>query len=379
MKGPNGFTWSTKRKNPAVIKMTQENHAKIHHLRHHYPGDGGIETSRTGTAPLSSGQELLCIYDGTTWKGLYLAVLKSPLDRRLKGRWVAISFEYTNGAENFQSEPTVRLITSEQALKTYLGAFQKGQHKRWVNAKLASLAIKTLVDKGYYTRGKTNLESHGSLSLMDSRFVHLWNDPSDHTRGVGCVMVHKSCIAGKSLYPDTDIPLTRPNLDQHRIKIQGKKWIIICAEQKIPLKTSASLKESRLISWAQQVWPEMETFQTPSGKVKSVHTKTIITISYVYFVRLDTFTDPQSTTGFYKVGKANAVPKRIRQFGNCSVVHLLTCESAALAFRFEQELLTHFSEWRQEGTEILRMPHEAVHEVISKMQELPTEGDNSSC
>jgi hypothetical protein len=284
---------------------------------------------------------------------------------------------HINGAVNFQSEPTVRLITSEQALETYLGALHKGQHKRWVNVKLASLAIETLVGKGYYTRGKRNLESHGSLSLMDSRFVHLWNDPSDHTRGVGWVMVHKSCIAGKSLHPDADIPLMRRDFDGHKIKIQGKKWMIICAEQKIPLKTSAGIKESRLISWAQQVWPEMESFQTPSGKVKSVHTKAIINISYVYFVRLDTFTDPQSATGFYKVGKANAVPRRIRQFGNCSVVHLLTCESAALAFRFEQELLTHFSEWRQEGTEILRMPHHAVHEVISKMQELPTEGENS--
>jgi len=357
--------------------MTQENHAKIHHLRHYYPGHEGIETSGTGTAPLSSGQELLCIYDGTTWKGLYLAVLKSPLDSRLKGSWVAIKFVHINGAENIQSEPKVRLITSEQALETYFGALKKGQHKRWVNAKLSSLAIKTLVDKGYFTRGKTNLESHGSPSLMDSRFVHLWNDPSDHTRGVGCVMVHKSCIAGKSLHPDADIPLTRPNLDRHRIKTQGKKWMIICPEEKIPLKASAGIKESRLISWAQQVWPEMESFQTPSGKVKSVHTRTIIAISYVYFVRLDTFTDPQSTTGFYKVGKANAVPKRIRQFGNCSVVHLLECETAALAFRFEQELLSHFSEWRQEGTEILRMPHDAVHDVISKMKELPPEGDNS--
>ncbi len=374
MIGLGGFTWSPRSRNPTGIKLTQENHAKIHHFRHSYPGCGGIETSRTGTAPLSSGQELLCIYDGTTWKGLYLAVLKSPLDSRLKGQWAAIKFVYLNGADTFQSEPTVRLITSEQALETYFSVLNKSQHKRWVNVKLSSLAIKTLVGKGYYTRGKTNLESHGSLSLMDSRFVHLWNDPSDHTRGVGCVMVHKSCIAGKSLYPDTDIPLTRPNLDQHRIKIQGKKWMIICPEQKIPLKTSAGLKESRLISWAQQVWPDMESFQTPSGKVKSVHTRTIITVSYVYFVRLDTFIDPQSTTGFYKVGKANAVPKRIRQFGNCSVVHLLTCASAALAFRFEQELLTHFSEWRQEGTEILRMPHEAVHEVISKMRELPTRG-----
>jgi len=373
-----GFTGRLKSRNPRGIKLTQENHAKIHHLRRLYPGDGGIETSKTGKAPLSSGQELLCIYDGTTWKGLYLAVLKSPLDSRLKGSWVEISFVYINDAENFQSEPKVRLIASEQALETYFDALNKGRHKRWVNVMLLSLAIETLVGKGYYTRGKTNLESHGSLSLMDSRFVHLWNDPSDHTRGVGCVMVHKSCIAGKSLYPDADIPLWRPNLDQNRIKIQGKKWMVICPEEKIPLKASAGLKESRLISWAQQVWPEMESFQTPSGKVKSVHTRTIITVSYVYFVRLDTFTDPQSTTGFYKVGKANAVPKRIRQFGNCSVVHLLTCESAALAFRFEQELLTHFSEWRQEGTEILRIPHDAVHEVISKMQELPTEGENSS-
>ena len=235
--------------------MTQENHAKIHHLRHYYPGCGGIETSRTGPAPLSSGQELLCIYDGTTWKGLYLAVLKSPLDSRLKGQWAAIKFVHINGAVNFQSEPTVRLITSEQALETYLGALHKGQHKRWVNVKLASLAIETLVGKGYYTRGKRNLESHGSLSLMDSRFVHLWNDPSDHTRGVGWVMVHKSCIAGKSLHPDADIPLMRRDIDGHKIKIQGKKWMIICAEQKIPLNTSAGIKESRLISWAQQVWP----------------------------------------------------------------------------------------------------------------------------
>ncbi len=118
----------------------------------------------------------------------------------------------------------------------------------------------------------------------------------------------------------------------------------------------------------------MESIQTPSGKVKSVHTRAVITISYVYFVRLDTFTDPESTTGFYKVGKANAVPKRIRQFGNCSVVHQLACESPALAFRIEQELLMHFSEWRQEGTEILRMQHEVVHEVVSKMQELSMEG-----
>jgi len=60
------------------------------------------------------------------------------------------------------------------------------------------------------------------------------------------------------------------------------------------------------------------------------------------------------------------------------VVHLLTCESPVHALRFEQELLTHFSEWRQEGTEILRLPHDAVHEVICKMQELSMDGGNSS-
>ena len=353
--------------------MIQENHAKIHHLRHLYPGCGGIESSRTGAAPLSSGQELLCIHDGTTWKGLYLAVLKSPLDSRLKGQWVAIEFVHVNGGENFQAEPTVRLITSEQALDAYFGALHQGQYKRWSNPRLASLAIETLAGKGYYTRGKTNLESHGSLTLKDSRFVHLWNDPHDHTRGVGWVLVHESCLAGKALHRDADIPFMRTGIDGNKSKIQGKKWMIICAERKIPLKTSAGLKESRIISWAQQVWPEMESIQTPSGKVKSVHTRAVITVSYVYFVRLDTFTDPQATTGFYKVGKANAVPKRIRQFGNCSVVHQLACESPAHAFRLEQELLTHFSDWRQVGTEILRMPHDAVHEVIGKMQELALE------
>ena len=365
-----GFTRRPKSRNPRGIKLTQENHAKIHHLRRLYPGDGGIETSKTGKAPLSSGQELLCIYDGTTWKGLYLTILKSPLDSTLKGQWVAIKFVHVSGAENFQSEPTVRLITPEQALEIYLSALHQDQHKRWSNTKLVRLAIETLVDKGYYTRAKTNLESHGSLTLKDSRFIHLWIDPNDHARGVGWVMVHESCIAGKSLYRDCDIPLIRTGVDGHKCKIQGKKWVIISAEQKIPIKTSTGLKESRLISWAQQVWPDMESIQTPSGKVKSVHTRATADISYVYFVRLDTFTDPHGTTGFYKVGKANSVPKRIRQFGNCSVVHLLACDSPTLAFKFEQELLTHFSEWRQEGTEILRLPHNAVNEVIRRMQEL---------
>jgi hypothetical protein len=358
--------------------MTQENHAKIHHLHRLYPGCAGIERSRTGPAPLSSGQELLCIYDGTKWEGLYLAVLKSPLDSRLKGQWVALKFVHINGAKTFQSKPTVRLITSDQALETYLSTIRHGQHKRWANAKLENLAIDTLVDNDYYTRGKTNLESHGSLTLKDSRFIHLWIDPIDHARGVGWVMVHESCIAGKSLCHDADIPLIRTGIDGHKCKIQGKKWVIISAERKIPIKTSAGLKESRLVSWAQQVWPEMESIQTPSGKVKSVHNRAIATISYVYFVRLDTFTDPQATTGFYKVGKANAVPKRIRQFGNCSVVHLLACDSPTLAFRFEQELLTHFSEWRQEGTEILRMPHNTVQKVVGKMQELSIASGNSN-
>lgn len=358
--------------------MTQENHAKIHYLHRLYPGSEGIERSRSGSAPLSSGQELLCIYDGNTWKGLYLAVLKSPLDSTLKGKWVAIEFAHINGGEGFLVEPAVSLITSEQAMEAFLGVIRQGQYKRWANKKLENLAIEILVDRGYYTRAKTNLESHGSLTVKDSRFVHLWNDPGDHARGVGWVMVHESFIARRSSHCDADIPLVRTLIDVHKSKMRGKKWMVINAEGKIPLKASAGLKESRIISWAQQVWPEMESIQTPSGKVKSVHARNVITASYVYFVRLDTFTDPQSETGFYKVGKANSVPKRIRQFGSCSVVRLLACDSPTLAFRFEQELLSHFSEWRQEGTEILRMPRNVVYKVIDKMQELSMARGNSS-
>jgi hypothetical protein len=111
--------------------MTQDIHSKIHYLHRLYPGCGGVERSRRGPAPLSSGQELLCVYDGTTWKGLYLAVLKSPLDNRLKGQWAAIEFVYINSGDNFQEEPIVCLITSGQALEAYLGALHQEQYKRW--------------------------------------------------------------------------------------------------------------------------------------------------------------------------------------------------------------------------------------------------------
>jgi hypothetical protein len=356
--------------------MNQENHAKIHYLHRLFIGCEGMERSRSGPTPLSSGQELLCIYDGNTWKGLYLAALKSPQDKRLKGQWAVIDFVYANGCDNFRAEPLVRLTSSEQAMEIYTVAIDQSLYKRWANERLVTLAIETLVSMKLYTRVKPNRESHGSLTVKDSEFIHLWNDPSDQSRGVGWIMIHASNITRRNVHYDPDIPMMRKVGDPLKSKIRGKNWMIICGERKIPLKASSGLKESRIVSWAQKIWPDFEYIQNPSGKVKSVLTREVINASYVYFVRLDTFTDPQSTTGFYKVGKANAVPKRIRQFGNCSVVHLLTCESAALAFRFEQELLTHFSEWRQEGTEILRLPHDSVHEVIGKMQELSVGGGN---
>jgi hypothetical protein len=358
--------------------MNQENHAKIHYLHRLFIGCQGMERSRSGPTPLSSGQELLCIYDGNTWKGLYLAVLKSPQDKRLKGQWAVIDFVYANGCDSFHPEPLVRLTSSEQAMEAYTDAIEQSLYKRWANERLVTLAIETLVSMKLYTRVKTNRESHGSLTVKDSEFIHLWNDPNDQSRGVGWIMIHSSNITRRNMHCDSDIPIMRKVGDPLRSKIQGKNWMIICRERKIPLKASSGLKESRIASWAQKIWSDLEYIQNPSGRVKSVLTRSAINVSYVYFVRLDTFTEPHSTTGFYKVGKANSVPKRIRQFGNCSVVHLLTCESPVHALRFEQELLTHFSEWRQEGTEILRMPHVVVHEVISKMQELSMDGDNNS-
>jgi hypothetical protein len=283
---------------------------------------------------------------------------------------VAIDFVYVNGCDEFQAEPLVRLIPPEQAMQIYSDAIDRRQFKRWANGHLVNLATETLVSKGFYTRVKTNRESHGSLTVKDSYFIHLWNDPNDHSRGVGWIMIHSSSIARRNLHCDSDIPIMRRVGDPLRSKIQGKNRMVICGEIKIPLKASSGLKESRIVSWAQNIWPDFEYIQNPSGKVKTVRTGAVINVSYVYFVRLDTFTDPNSATGFYKIGKTNSVPKRIRQFGNCSVLHLLACESPTLAFRLEQELLAHFSSWRQEGTEILRMQHDSVHEVIQMMQEL---------
>lgn len=88
--------------------------------------------------------------------------------------------------------------------------------------------------------------------------------------------------------------------------------------------------------------------------------------SYVYLVKLLTFDQTKEGAFYYKIGKANSIPKRIKQFGPCELVKSIKCANPATALEMESKLHNLFSIHRKTDTEIFLLSEQVLALVVSQ-------------
>lgn len=85
----------------------------------------------------------------------------------------------------------------------------------------------------------------------------------------------------------------------------------------------------------------------------------------VYFVKLLAFEITAAGKLYYKIGKAKIVPKRIHQFGPCTIEDVLDFEHQREAFEAEAMLHKLFDHHRVKSTEIFTLSDPEVLEVMN--------------
>jgi hypothetical protein len=83
----------------------------------------------------------------------------------------------------------------------------------------------------------------------------------------------------------------------------------------------------------------------------------------VYFVKLLAFEITAAGKLYYKIGKAKIVPKRIRQFGPCTIEDVLDYEHQREAYEAEAQLHKLFDHHRVHSTEIFILNDSEAQEI----------------
>lgn len=91
------------------------------------------------------------------------------------------------------------------------------------------------------------------------------------------------------------------------------------------------------------------------------------TYSYVYLVRLLTFSEDIEGECYYKIGKSNEIPKRIKQFGPCELVKSIRLENEKTALQTERAIHGIFNAYQCSDTEIFRFGRAQVEDVCHSL------------
>lgn len=87
------------------------------------------------------------------------------------------------------------------------------------------------------------------------------------------------------------------------------------------------------------------------------------TYSYVYFVKLLTFSEDIDEECYYKIGKSNEIPRRIQQFGPCEQVMSMQLDTEQEALQAEKSIHKMFYNYQCPDTEIFRFGKTQVVDV----------------
>lgn len=210
------------------------------------------------------------------------------------------------------------------------------------------------------------------------RYIHhwFWKDSSDQSKGGLWAYLHSDHIKnfgiGTAAYSASGPAPVNGRFyftASKNSRSKGKKWIFTMEDgSKFSCRTHSAASFVAVKAWTQ-------TWKNIPVKIKEVKKHRLskpesTTHEWdekhkVYFVRLLAFEVTAAGKLYYKIGKAKVVPKRIHQFGPCTIKDVLDFEHQREAFEAEAMLHKLFDHHRVKSTEIFTLSDSEVQEVMN--------------
>jgi hypothetical protein len=211
---------------------------------------------------------------------------------------------------------------------------------------------------------------------MGSYQHHLfWKDLSDKSKGGFWAYIHSDHVAAHGIPGYGDIANSPAFVNGRYVaripkncRSKGRKWTFgMDDDSRFSCRIQVSASYSSIKAWA-QTWTKKptsiqgESKTKPSGwdKPESQWDER----HKVYFVKLLSFDATIEGKLYYKIGKAKNVPKRINQFGPCSIIDTLNFAHPREASEIERKLHSLMDSNRVKATEIFLLSEGEAEKVI---------------
>lgn len=213
--------------------------------------------------------------------------------------------------------------------------------------------IQAITDQGIdvHPRGQTSWEMY-------------WKDPKATHKGCICIMFDSTVGNLFGITGNRDIPVMRKGLRVSAAKSRGKSWIAHHADgSKHSFKASPMATKKIMAQIASRwIYPPAK-LQPSDGAPFGLHDLRDETYSYVYAVKLVTFSDNALDECYIKIGKSNQVPRRMKQFGLCELIASIRVDTDKDALRKERMIHELFFDFRCPDTEIFRLERSRVKQL----------------
>jgi hypothetical protein len=200
---------------------------------------------------------------------------------------------------------------------------------------------------------------------------HFWKNSTDQSKGGFWAYLHSDHIKkfgiGTAAY---SLPLPenyRYFRGYKNSRSKGKKWSFTMEDgSKFTCRTHSVASYVAVKAWT-KTWNQIP-IKIEEVKKNRLNGSKSTTYKWderhkVYFVKLLAFEITAAGKLYYKIGKAKIVPKRIRQFGPCSIEDVLDFEHQREAYEAEAKLHKLFDHHRVHSTEIFILNDSESQEI----------------
>ncbi|WP_411876484.1 GIY-YIG nuclease family protein [Vulcanococcus limneticus] len=221
----------------------------------------------------------------------------------------------------------------------------------------------SIVSSMHRIQASTDQDIH-ARSRGQTLWEMYWKDPKATHKGCIWIMFDRTVGNLFGVTGDPDIPGMRKGLRVSAAKSRGKGWIAHHADgSKHPFKASPMATKKSMAQIASRWIYPPEKLQPSDGAPFGLHDLRDETCSYVYAVKLVTFSENTLDECYYKIGKSNQVPRRIKQFGLCELIVSLKVDTEKEALRKERMIHEMFSDFRCPDTEIFRLGKSRIKQL----------------
>ena len=109
------------------------------------------------------------------------------------------------------------------------------------------------------------------------------------------------------------------------------------------------------------------TLKREGGEAFTVENLETRTDSFVYLVRLLTFEETASGAAYFMIGKATAIPKRIKKFGPCDLIAHEVHKHSVDSLKRENYRHQVFSAFRKSDSKIFLLKQDELMQVVEEM------------